>query len=258
MASICANMARSVDCNMLLVLEASQGITEYLDQLNSGASGTWYYSRGLCRRVTVYTRFHDSFCAPLSEGDRFTARQVSLPGLQPVTFVGLHLGSKLHQKSESQAVGSSEIMHEIRSVEERLGHTRTFLVGDFNMNPYEAGMIGSTGFHALSSKSTTRNIYREVEGKKYRFFFNPMWGKFGDGAATAYGTYRYLKSEHVCQEWHIFDQVLLRPSIMDWLEPNSVRVLTTAGTVPLVSKRGNPRISDHLPLCFNLEIPEGS
>jgi len=41
---------------------------------------------------------------------------------------------------------------EIRREELGIGHERTVLMGDFNMNPFEIGMISATGLHAVMDR----------------------------------------------------------------------------------------------------------
>jgi hypothetical protein len=53
----------------------------------------------------------------------------------------------------------------------------------------------------------------------------------------------------------MFDQVLLRPSLMDSLA--ELRILDSDGQGPLVTERGRPRsstASDHLPILFRLDL----
>jgi hypothetical protein len=53
----------------------------------------------------------------------------------------------------------------------------------------------------------------------------------------------------------MFDQVLIRPSLLDTLAPDGVEKVTHAGRFPLLTPGGLPdraRGSDHLPLLFRL------
>ena len=55
--------------------------------------------------------------------------------------------------------------------------------------------------------------------------------------------------------WNMFDQVLLRPGLMDSL--TELRILDGDGQASLLSERGRPRsatASDHLPILFRLDL----
>ena len=68
----------------------------------------------------------------------------------------------------------------VTEAEEQVGHTRTVIVGDFNMNPFEPGMAGILGFQAVMDRRIAQRITRTVDRKEYSFFYNPMWSRLGD------------------------------------------------------------------------------
>jgi len=61
-----------------------------------------------------------------------------------------------------------------------LGHSRTFLAGDFNMDPYDDGMLGAGALHGMMTRRTALLGSRIVDGGRYHMFYNPMWGFMGD------------------------------------------------------------------------------
>lgn len=129
-------------------------------------------------------------------------------------------------------------------------------MGDFNTDPFEHGFVATDGLHAVMSKAIAERRTRRVSGIDFELFYNPMWSSFGDAGDTPCGTYYYEKAEHVNYFWHIFDQVLLRPSLLGGFS-DEVRVLTMAGSTPLLDGSGRPdrqNASDHLPILFNLEF----
>jgi hypothetical protein len=63
---------------------------------------------------------------------------------------------------------------DIRRVEETLVNPRTVLVGDFNMNPFDPGMMGAQGLHGVMTKRVAGRVARQVDGRPYPFFYNPM------------------------------------------------------------------------------------
>ncbi len=90
-----------------------------------------------------------------------------------------------------------------------------------------------------------------MAGRPYRFFSNPMWGCFGDRTPGPPGTYYYPRGSY----GHLFDQVLLRPALMDAL--TELRILEDDGVESLLTDRKRPRASqasDHLPILFRLNV----
>jgi len=169
--------------------------------------------------------------------------------------VTVHLPSKMHQDSDDQAGLLSWLADDIARVEQELQHTRTVVVGDFNMNPFEVGLISSVGLHAAMTRDIARAGQRTVQGRACPFFYNPMWGFFGDTSAGPPGTYRYDRSGRpVNYCWNIFDQVLVRPALLDSFKSDRVAVLSSAGDVSLLSRSGRPTPSDHLPIVFQIDL----
>ena len=67
------------------------------------------------------------------------------------------------------------------------------------------------------------------------------------------GTLYYRETGITAYFWHTFDQVLLRPALMDRVPDKNITVLDSFGTLLLVDKTGKMfRCSDHLPLLVEL------
>lgn len=177
------------------------------------------------------------------------------PGCPKLLLFVAHLPSKLHADEMDQASDAAELAADIRLQEQAAGHTRTILVGDLNMNPFEKGVAWSRGLHGVSTRMVARRDTREIRGRELPLFYNPMWGGLGDRTpGHPPGTYYRSSSQTVNYFWNTYDQVLLRPKLMDQL--TEVRVLETDGTTSLLTANGLPdkvNGSDHLPLLFRLE-----
>jgi hypothetical protein len=142
----------------------------------------------------------------------------------------------------------------IQEVEGKRWADRTVLVGDFNMNPFDAGVVSAHALHAVMTKDVARRGSREVRGEEYPFFYNPMWGCFGDRTAGPPGSFYLGASKPVNYFWNVYDQVLLRPGLMDSLR--ELAVLDSDGVESLLTASGLPQTSsgsDHLPLFFQLD-----
>jgi hypothetical protein len=131
------------------------------------------------------------------------------------------------------------------------------LVGDLNMNPFESGVVGANGLHAVMTQERAQRGVRKVGGKEYPFFYNPMWGFFGDLTKGPPGTYHYDSAEQVTYFWNIFDQVLIRPALLQHFDATSLKVISGDEKISLLNEQGIPdkaNVSDHLPIVFRLYI----
>lgn len=125
------------------------------------------------------------------------------------------------------------------------------------MNPFEEGVFAAAGLNAVMTKEVARRVARTIQGRRYSFFYNPMWGHFGDRTEGPPGTYYYDRAEHATLFWHMFDQVLLRPDVIDLFCDQELRILTDDGDISFLSTNGLPNAttaSDHLPILFSLDL----
>jgi len=152
-----------------MLSECTVPVGKMLEELNQGES-TYQFSYSAFERIHIYTRFSDQFLRPLYDDQHFTLRHLKLPTTADLLLGVVHLGSKFYQSGQSQALGSLPLANQIRQEEKRLGHSRTILVGDFNMNPFEAGIVGAIGLHAVMSQAIARKGSRKIQGTDYPFF----------------------------------------------------------------------------------------
>jgi hypothetical protein len=97
---------------------------------------------------------------------------------------------------------------------------------------------------------------RIVAGTEYPFLYNPMWGSLGDRTAGPAGSHYARISAPLSYFWNTFDQVLIRPALLDAF-PGNVKIVDSIGDQSLIGDNG--RIdsdfgSDHLPLFFSLDL----
>jgi len=140
-------------------------------------------------------------------------------------------------------------------VENEVGHSRTIVIGDLNMNPFEDGLVSSEGFHAVMSRKLAKEGSRTVHEQSRKFFYNPMWSRFGEHPHRPPGTYFYRGSV-ISYFWNIYDQVLVRPELLNRFDDDGLSVLTKAGPNNLASATGAPdkkSASDHFPILLKLK-----
>lgn len=194
------------------------------------------------------------------------------PRKKKILLCGLHLRSKLMRRTETQQAEASVISSYIKSIEKKVPEKRTIVLGDFNVNPFELGMISPMGFNATLSKVIAKSGPREFIKDNYDYFYNPMWSFMGDinyinGKLKLPGGYYYKNNDDITQTyWNMFDNVIFRPSLIDEIDLSSISILESSGITgtPTFHSFSNvvsdeyqiDRInySDHLPITFKIDI----
>jgi hypothetical protein len=255
LADFVGQIAHARAAEVVILAECEIDAADLVRTLNQRAPGGFHYSPGANRTFSVFVRFSPQFLQPRFGSDRVSIQHLSLPARSPVLLAMAHLPSKLYWSGDSQAFESAELARQITTEEDKVGHQRTVLVGDFNMNPFEPGVVG--GLNCVPTRQLAARGVRTVQGREYRMFYNPMWSHFGDATRDTAGSYFYSGAEHVNYSWHIFDQVLIRPELAQHFDPRKVEILDGVGDHSLVHDDGRPDSvagSDHLPVIFELEF----
>lgn len=268
---ILSNLTRQNVVDLLVLAECPLSRADILRGVNAGNSNPYREPDGksLCERVTIYPRFPHRYLSLYggSESSKYSCRHVRLPGRPEFLLFAAHFGSKLHKSEESQTLAAPVFSPIIRLAEKRARHQRTILVGDLNMNPFDTAVVGAEGLNAVMTRELAQRDSRTVDHRAYPFFYNPMWGLFGDSTHERYppghpdheppGTCYYKASESKWYYWNMMDQVLLRPDLLPFFRNDELKILASDGTTEFLDARGLPRrdeISDHLPLLFRIHI----
>lgn len=251
---ILSRLVRDFNIDVLMLAENTLGITDVLCELNTFDAADFHYNTGLCERIDIFSKFTQALIKPKFESKHITIRHLKPPTTRDLLLVIVHLSSKLHQSSESQAFEMTEMAKDIIRMEGKVGHKRTVLVGDLNMNPFETGLVTASGLNATMTRKIAEKKERTVNARSFPFFYNPMWSLLGDGSDGPPGSYYYWQSEQVAYFWHIYDQVLLRPDVLPMFQNDKLRIIDRVGDISLLNKNGIPdkKISDHLPVLFQL------
>ena len=206
-------------------------------------------------RLTFFSVFPVGRFRDVRDNDYISIKEYSPASGRSLILVSVHLPSKLAMKTEEQIFQAQRVRREIDRAEAACGHDRTVVVGDFNMHPFENGMVASDALHGIMDRRIVEKGGRTVLGEHHAYFYNPMWRLMGDSRNEALGTYFRSSGSHVHYFWHTFDQVLIRPSLLDAFQENELRIIENIGTRSLLSKSGlgpSKEVSDHLPLLFEL------
>jgi endonuclease/exonuclease/phosphatase family metal-dependent hydrolase len=214
------------------------------------------------KRIAVFGKLPHQFFSlvrdPVLESKKHaTAFRVADPMLAPFTLIVVHLIDRRNWDKANQDDESARYGDIVRRLEKQsTAENRTVIVGDFNMAPFERGMIKASGFHAVMTRAIAKKKQRQVQGEAYRMYYNPMWNLFGERGGGPPGTYYIEMAKHDDYFWYFLDQVILSPEMVDRFPEGGVSVLDFDGHSSLL-KEGKPdrtNFSDHLPLLFQLNL----
>ena len=190
-------------------------------------------------------------------------RKLKAPGCVEILIRAVHLASGLHRTPAERKDDSSPTVLAIREAQREIGHARSVIVGDFNLDPFEDGMVFTNGFGAMMTKELVRSI-APTPDKRLGHFYNPMWGRMGrdidDGAP---GTYYWDASRPSNIYWNYLDQVLIGYDLLDRFPDDRFRILTSVPVSgedrQLIRKKEihwGIELSDHLPILFDIDLSE--
>lgn len=257
---IIAEIVRDYNIEVLILSEVNVKVTELILKLNTGNEKKFYLQFNPLDEPIILAKYKKDLITPVDDFERMSIRQFTHPLGFTFTLAVVHLPSQMYFKEVDQIQFSTRIAKQILESELKVGHQKTIIVGDFNMNPFAAGIIGSEGMHAIIDKEIVRSKKsRVVVGQERYFFYNPMWKHFVNNS-KAYGTYYYSSATPINYFWNIFDQILIRPDLIDHFLDEDIQIIVRAKDRSLIKENGVPdtRIgSDHLPIFFKLKINLG-
>lgn len=252
-----AALVKGYAVDLLILAENTIPLSSVLEALNRERPGYRTRPWSTCSKITVFTRFDSRFLQPTEESDRFLICRLRLPARTEILLAMAHLSSKLRSNDHDQLAECQLLSKGVTDAETKVGHERTILVGDLNANPFDVPVAAAHGLHAVMTRQVALKNSRKVQDKEYRFFYNPMWKHFGERSDGPPGTYYYGSAGYVTYFWNIFDQVLIRPGLIQHFPDQELRILTSIGSIRLLGASGLPDksvASDHLPMLFKLDI----
>ncbi len=259
---ILARLVHHEAIDVIILAESSCEPKRLIDRLSSG--GRTYHQTPLVNpRFQIFSGYADDVFRDPREYDRLCLLNFEAPGHPEMILGVVHMVSGLHHDRSERQSKAAPLARAVRQIQVDRGHARTVIVGDFNMNPFDDGMIFTeTGFGAMMTKSLVK---KNAISRNSRFsrFYNPMWKRLGREIDEAPpGTYYWNQHKEINIYWNYIDQVLVGHDLLDHFPENRFRILTSIpgenGPRPLIratDRHWNIEISDHLPLIFDLDLP---
>ena len=258
--SLVQSLVREHKIDVLLLVEfypAGSGST-----LSTLLLGDGLTRRNISERFGVFTRhgFGARMQPVTALGDRVEFWDWTPDQINHARFALVHGLDRRNNDDGTRRVFFRRIADTIGGFEATT-HRRSMVVGDFNANPFESSILSSDGLHAIGIRKNinkTRRLVRLGDVDE-DFFYNPMWRKYGQDAAMEAGAATHYWQNNQSSElfWHMLDQVVIRPEECDRFPEDQLRIVSTVGTVSLLSTDGSLDTttgSDHLPVIFHWNL----
>ena len=212
---------------------------------------------GVPSKTQVFSINNSTFLVHRFEGrlGRVSLFESNYPLFPRMVLGTIHLVSKKNDTKESLAYEAGEVAADIRRECELIGPTELLLCGDFNLNPFDEGMMAARNFHAVMDKRLASRITTTIQEQQFPMLYSPMWSLFGDHPTGPPGTHYNSPPSHVTTHWHMVDQFLLSPQLMTQTEITELEIVATDGENSFLTKNGiisSERYSDHLPIRMTL------
>lgn len=132
--------------------------------------------------------------------------------------------------------------------------TAILIIGDLNVNPFEAPMINFDGFMATNSPNARESVTNLGDCRET--YYNPTWMLFADNRFP--GTMKFPRPSAVSfdiLEFHFLDQVLLSQNLKNMLDGEIIETIKETSSFAFYNSRNN-RVdySDHLPIVYEFKI----
>lgn len=174
--------------------------------------------------------------------------------IEPTFFACVHFPSKLYHDENTHLQCVPAYKDKVLKLTDHA--ERLFIVGDFNMNPFDLGMVEPAGFFAYNNKELLEND-PILKYNDYRIqFYNPCWALLGDFFLDVDlkiknrtgGTFYYQPKLSRAYQWHLIDQIILRKALINEFSPSELKVIDDR------FKLDNS--IDHYPLKFSFNLKE--
>lgn len=169
-------------------------------------------------------------------------------------IAAIHNVSKISADIFDQLGVLQRIRSDLIEQETKFKTKNSIIVGDFNINPFEEISVSSDSLFAIPYREEVREATAIRQGVKKEKFFNPSW-KFLSNQNAPYATYYYNSSKSIDYYWNMFDQVIIRPQLIDAFDMDSFSIISETKTCQLMvnGKPNKSMYSDHLPILFNIK-----
>lgn len=257
------NLVREYEPNVLVLIESELLSGKLLQILNSEENKFHCFGESLAKQIQIYFTYNSETVNKLDNqyDGAYSFLTLNLPYPMDINLLLaiVHLPNKKIWNEESINDEMVEFAIDLKNREKEFLNYHTIVMGDFNLNPFERGIVSKIGLNATMDRCEA-NKNRTIQKKEYKYFYNPMWKHYAPLTNGTQGTYYLYKSEPIQYLWNIFDQVIIGPTLLPYFNDEDLIIITSLDGVSLVDLNGRPNsnvFSDHLPIYFQFNFQEG-
>ncbi|MEM1407093.1 MAG: hypothetical protein AAGG59_09985 [Bacteroidota bacterium] len=143
---------------------------------------------------------------------------------------------------------------------------RLFIVGDFNMNPYDHGMVEPAGFYAHNNRDLLVSDDLHRLGRNRKSYYNPCWSLLGDyvnktthdQSKRTGGSFYFKTQKSRNVYWHLIDQIIMRKTLIDEFNSEFLQIIENDNLIMEVKRvrKKNETKLDHFPLKFSFSLKQ--
>jgi len=165
----------------------------------------------------------------------------------------VHFPSQLYATMESIGALCATLHGQVAEEERRFNIHMSLLMGDFNVNPFDRPMISFRSLGATNGQQCSLRGTISSYGDAKELFYNPMWTLYAKYKERP-GSYRYTTTTNHVLTWHFLDQVIIRPSLIDYFDFDILSLIMGTRNFNYLNQNQFPKSSDHLPLMCEIDI----
>lgn len=254
-------LVKTYSINFIVLLENTADNTFLLNQLKNIDTAFRQFNTIIFNRPKIFSSLPFESIREITGHGRYGIYEINTKDYEKALLTITHFPSKMDWGNPNDHFSLCvELKTDIDNAEITADTRNTIILGDFNMNPFEDGLINSSGLHNVNNKEIALTKQRSFQSRSYDYFYNPMWSFLGDNSkGSVQGTHFFNTYKPINYFWNMYDQVMIRPELIPYFDETKLDIISNINSKPLLKKingytRINKDFSDHLPIKFQVKL----
>ena len=143
--------AQACSADVVVLIECGETSADTLATLKSNLSPDFHQPSSTAGRFQRFCRDASLHLNEFYGGDRVSLRRLLYKGAEFILGL-VHVVDRLNWDPMNQSTQVTLLARDLQQYEQERGHSRTILIGDFNMNPFDQAMTMAAGMNAMTTK----------------------------------------------------------------------------------------------------------